>query len=70
MTTPSQLALVSLTRGSRQNGFNTSYTFLFTQTQAITDATGVVLIEFPSEVILPVAPVCSSGPTILSCSLY
>lgn len=69
MTTPSQLTSVSLTRGSRQNSFLTSYTFIFTQPQAITDSTAVLLVTFPNDIVLPTTPSCSSGSTALTCSI-
>lgn len=47
MSTPSLLTGVSLSRGSRQNGFSTSYTFVFVQPQPITESTASVLIVFP-----------------------
>lgn len=69
MAVPSLLTSVSLTRGSKQNGLQTSYTFIFTQPQPIVETSAVAELVFPSDITLPSTPVCTSGTLTLTCTL-
>lgn len=70
MTNLSSLTSQSLVRGSRQNSLITSYTFFFTQPQAINQTTAAIYMTFPVDFSLNSSNfTCSTGSTSVNCSL-